>query len=119
MGLPLTWKSTCEEGCPSPLGAVELPDVPDDWDAGPMSVEDSCAVVVLFAEDSGGKPGSIGCDCESSDPAEEVDVCAVVIHLQSSSSSTGRKNRGQLFPLLCAQMLLPHRGILYARLDRH
>ena len=76
----LARKSTCEEVCPSPLAAVKLPDVSDDRDAGPMSVEDSGAVVVLFAEDSGIIPGSIGCEGESSDPAEEVDVCSFILH---------------------------------------
>jgi hypothetical protein len=70
----LARKSTCEEVCPSPLGAVKLPNVPDDWHSGPMSVEDFGAVLVLFTEDSGGISSPASGNCKSSDPAEEVEV---------------------------------------------
>ena len=39
-----------------------------------MSVEDSATVIVLLDEHAGGIPGSIGCEGESSDPAEQVDM---------------------------------------------
>ena len=42
----LARKSACEEVCPSPLAAVKVSDVWDDWDIGPVSLEDFAAVGV-------------------------------------------------------------------------
>ena len=46
-----------------------------------MPSEDSAGVGVGLAELAGGKPSSIGCEGESSDPAEEINVCPSFIHL--------------------------------------
>ena len=46
-----------------------------------MSLEDSGGVGVGLAEHAGGKPGSVGCKGESSDPAEEINVFSLFIHL--------------------------------------
>lgn len=54
-----------------------------------MSSEDSGGVGVGLAEHAGGKPGSIACEGESSDPAEEVDVCSWFIHLKADRTHCG------------------------------
>jgi hypothetical protein len=78
----LARKSPCEQSGSAPLAAVELPDVSDDWDAGPMSVEDSGAVVVLLAEGNGSVPSPASGNCESSNATEQVKVCGLFIQIQ-------------------------------------
>ena len=59
-----------------------------------MSSQDSGGVGVGLAEHAGGKPGSIACEGESSDPAEEVNVCSWLIHSKDTDTQRGRKKHG-------------------------
>jgi len=79
----LTRKSSCKQVGSFPSSSIKLFNVWDNRDVRPVSSEDFGAVVVLLAEHTGSKPSSIGCEGESSDPAEEINVCSLVIHLKA------------------------------------
>jgi hypothetical protein len=74
----LARKSPCEQSGSTPLAAVEVSDVSDDWHIGPVSVKDFGAVIVPLAEGDGSISSPASGNCESSNAAEQVKVCLLI-----------------------------------------